>query len=74
MAWPKPHPPPPSSWGMFNIVSEAMDENLLGGTEQLMTQQERMTEAMVKLLTVVSEGGGGPWGTGAGLAEKALTN
>ena len=46
---------------------------MLGGAEQLTAQQERMTEATTKLLAVVSEAGGGPWGAGSGLTEKDLT-
>ena len=42
VTWPKPHPPPPSSWGASSIVSEATAENLLSGAEELMSQQERM--------------------------------
>ena len=34
-------PPPPSSWGASSIASEATAENLLSGTEDLMSQQER---------------------------------
>ena len=74
MAWPKPHPPPPSSWGASSIVSEATTENLLGGAEQLTSQQERMTEATTKLLAVLSEVRGGPWEAGPELTEMALTD
>ena len=35
-------------------------------------QLERMTEATTKLLAVVSEVRGGPWGVGSGLTEKDL--
>ena len=34
-AWPTPHPPPPSSWGMSSKVSEATAENQLGRVEKL---------------------------------------
>ena len=61
VTWPKPPPPPPSAWGASSIVSEATAENLLSGTEKLMSQQEKMTEATTMLLAVVSEAGGGPW-------------
>ena len=74
MASPKPHPPPPSSWGASRIVSEATAENLLSGAEELISQQERMTEATTGLLAVVSEVGGGPWEACPGLTEKALTD
>ena len=37
-----------------------------------MSQQERMTEATTKLLSVLSEVRGGPWEAGPELTEKAL--
>ena len=51
---------------------EATAENLLGGAEQLRAQQERMTEATTKLLVVVSEVRGGPWGGGSERTEEDL--
>ena len=61
MAWPKPHPPPPSLWGASSIVSEATAEDLIGEAVQLTSQQKRMTEATTKLLSVLSEERGEPW-------------
>ena len=39
-----------------------------------MSQQERMTEAPTKLLSVLSEERGGPWEAGPELTEKNLTD
>ena len=58
---------------MLYFPTKSTCHDLLGGAEQLTAQQERMTEATTKLLTVVSEAGGGPWGPGSGLTEKDLT-
>ena len=73
MNWPKPPPPPPASWGASSIVSEATAENLSSGAEELKVQQEKMMEATTRLLSVVSEVGGGPWEASPGLTERALT-
>ena len=66
------YPYPPSSVGASSTASEATAENLLRGMEKLEAQEERMTEATTKLLAVVSEAGGGPWGADAGLTEPDL--
>ena len=71
-AWSTPNPHPPSSGGASSTVSEAKAKNLLGGVEKLAAQEERMTEATTKLLAVVSEAGGGPWGADAALTETDL--
>ena len=73
MSWPEPPPPPPASWGASSIVSEANAENLASGAEELKVQQEKMMEATTRLLSVVSEVGGGPWEASPGLTERALT-
>ena len=76
MNWPEPPPPPPSSffsWGTSFIVSEATPDNLASGSEELEAQQEKMTDATTKLLSAVSEVGGGPWDDSPGLTEDLLT-
>ena len=50
-----------------------MAENLVSGSEELVAQQAKMMEATTKLLSVVSEVGGGPWETSPGLTEGPLT-
>ena len=60
--WPETPPPPPSSifsWGTSSIVSEATPENLASSSEELKAQQAKMMDATTKLLSVVSEVGGG---------------
>ena len=74
VAWTEPPPPPPSSWGASSLVSEATAENLLSGADELMAQQDKMSEATVRLIAVVSEVRGGPWEASPGLTERALTN
>ena len=54
-------------------MSEASPENLASGLEELEAQQSRMTDATTKLLSVVSEAGGGPWVNGPGLTEYSLS-
>ena len=74
--WPETPPPPPSSifsWGTSSIVSEATPENLASGSEELEAHQAKMTDATTKLLSVVSEVGGGPWIDSPGLTEDLLT-
>ena len=73
MSWPEPPPPPTSSWGASSIVSDATPDNLASGSEELTAQQEKMREAITKLLAVVSEVGGGPWDASPGLTEGLLT-
>ena len=76
MNWPEPPPPPPSStssWGTSSIVSDATPDNLASGSEELAAQQAKMMDATTKLLTVVSEVGGGPWDASPGLTEGLLT-
>ena len=76
MNWPETPPPPPSSlflWGMSSAVSQATAENLASGLEELEAQQAKMTDATTKLLSVVSEVGGGPWIDSPGLTEDLLT-
>ena len=76
MNWPEPPPPPPSStfsWGTSSIVSDATLDNLASGSEKLAAEQEKMTDATKKVLSVVAEVGGGPWDTSAVLTEGLLT-
>ena len=54
-------------------MSEANTENLASGLEELEAQQAKMTDATTKLLSVVSEVGGGPWIDSPGLTEDLLT-
>ena len=56
------------SWETSSAVSEATTENLASGLEELEAQQAKMTEATTKLLSVVSEAGGGPWRDSPGYA------
>ena len=76
MNWPENPPPPPSSnfsWETSSAVSEATTENLASGLEELEAQQAKMTDATTKLLSVVSEAGGGPWVDSPGLTEDLLS-
>ena len=43
---------------------------MLKGVEDIETQEEKMKEATIDLLAVVSEAGGGPWGTNTGLNRR----
>ena len=74
MTWPEPPLPPTSSWGASSTVSEATAENLLRGTEELMSQQDKMTGATAVLLAAVQGSGREPWVAGLGPTEKALTD
>ena len=61
--WPENPTPPPSSnfsWETSSAVSEATTENLASGLKELEVQQAKMTDATTRLLSVVSEAGGGP--------------
>ena len=76
MNWPENPPPPPSSnfsWETSSAVSKATTENLASGLEELEAQQAKMTDATTKLLSVVSEAGGGPWSDSPGLTEDLLS-
>ena len=76
MNWPENPPPPPSSnfsWETSSAVSEATTENLAIGLEELEAQQAKMTDVTMKLLSVVSEVGGGQWIDSPGLTEDLLT-
>ena len=76
MNWSENPPPPPSSnfsWETSSAVSEATTENLASGLEELEAQQAKMTDAKTKLLSVVSEAGGGPWVDSPGLTEDLLS-
>ena len=46
---------------------------MASGLEELEAQQAKMTDATTKLLSVVSEVGGGPWIDSPGLTEDLLT-
>ena len=48
-------------------------ENLASGLDELEAQQAKMTDATTKLLSVVSEAGGGPWSDSPGLKEDLLS-
>ena len=74
--WPENPLPPPSSnfsWETSSAVNKATTENLASGLEELEAQQAKMTDATTKLLSVVSEAGGGPWSDGPGLKEDLLS-
>ena len=76
MNWPENPPPPPSSnfsWETSSAISEATTENLASGLEKLEAQQAKMMDANTKLLSVVSEAGGGPWTDSPGLTEDLLS-
>ena len=76
MNWLEITPPPPSSnfsWETSSTVSEATTENLARCLEKLEAQQAKMTDATTKLLSVVSEAGGGPWVDSPGLTEDLLS-
>ena len=76
MNWPE-NPTPPSSsnfsWETSSTVSEATVENLASGLEELEAQQAKMMDATTKLLSVVSEAGGGPWSNSPGLTKDLLS-
>ena len=72
--WPEPPPSPPASWGASSLVSEATAENLLSGSEELMAQQDKISEATIGLLAMLSEERGGPWEASPGFTERALTD
>ena len=55
------------------MVSDATPDNLTSGSEELVIQQAKMTDATMKLLAAVSEVGGGPWDACPGLTEELLT-
>ena len=76
MNWPENPPAPPSSnfsWETSSAVSEATTESLASGLEDLEAQQTKMTDATTKLLSVVSEAGGGPWSDSPGVTEDLLS-
>ena len=76
MNWPETPPSLQSSifsWGTSSAVSEASPENFASGLEELEAQQARMMDATTKLLSVVSEAGGGPWVNSPGLSEDLLS-
>ena len=54
-------------------MSEATPENLASVLEEMEAQQARMTDATTKLLSVVSEAGGGPWINSPGVTEDLLS-
>ena len=56
-----------------SAVSEATAENLASGLDELEAQQAKMTDATTKLLSVVSEAGGGPRSDSPGLTEDLLS-
>ena len=56
-----------------SAVSEATAENLASGLEEFEAQQAKMTDETSKLLSVVSEAGGGPWSDSLGLTEDLLS-
>ena len=58
---------------MSSAVSDASPENLASGLAELEAQQARMTDTTTKLLSVVSEAGGGPWLNIPGLTEDLLS-
>ena len=70
---PPPPPSPNSSWHTSSAVSEATMENLARGLEEFEVQQAKMTDATTKLLSVVSEAGGGPWSDSPGVTEDLLS-
>ena len=76
MNWPENPLPPPSSnfsWETSSAVSEATTENLASTLDELEAQQAKMTDATTKLLSVVSEAGGGSWSDSPGITEDLLS-
>ena len=72
MSWLEPLPPQTLSWGTSSKVSDATPDDLTSGSEEMTAQQEKMREAITKLLAVVSEVGRGPWDASPGLTEGLL--